>query len=493
MGTPPDSGELWRLTLEHSPVGLCLVDPEGRLLGANRALREMLGYDEGSLVGRRVHELAHADDLEASLAHVAKALAGEMDSYRARRRYLNVDGDPVWCDLSVALVRRPDGTPLHFICQVLDISEQRRAEERLAAANAELERERKTLEAIFDTVSVGLLLIDREGRYERMNRRHRETMGLSFPDGHAGAAGQLGHVYHLDGKTLMAREEMPTYRAMHGEEFEGLRYWVGSDPASRAAYSTSARSLRDDDGDFAGAVLAYQDITDLLLALQIKEEFVASVSHELRTPLTSVLGHLEMLSDRDDLPADVMAGIEVVERNAMRLQTLVSDLLDVARAREEALSLEHSRVDVSALVREAVEAALPLAEASGISLEVDAPAAVTFLVDGDRIRQVVDNLVSNGIKYTDPGGSVTVSVTEDAERLTITVRDTGIGISEAEVEQVFTRFFRGGDALQRHVPGTGIGLDIVSTVVAAHGGRVDLESKLGEGSAFTVELPRQEA
>jgi signal transduction histidine kinase len=230
-----------------------------------------------------------------------------------------------------------------------------------------------------------------------------------------------------------------------------------------------------------------------MLALQIKEEFVSSVSHELRTPLTSVVGHLEMLTDRDDLPADVVAGIEVVERNAARLQTLVSDLLDVARAREEALSLEHARVDVSALVREAVEAALPVAEASGIALEVDAPDAVTFLVDGDRIRQVLDNLISNGIKYTDEGGSVTVAVTEDAERLSITVRDTGIGISEAEVEQVFTRFFRGGGALQRHVPGTGIGLNIVSTIVAAHGGRVGLDSAPGKGSAFTVELPRQEA
>ena len=489
---PPNSEELWRLALEHSPVGMSLIDPGGRILVVNRALCDMLGHEEEDLLARSALEFTHPDDDEGHV-HFGRALAGEIDSYRLRKRYRHADGSTVWGDLSVALVRRPDGSPLHFISQVLDITEQRRAEERLAAANAELERERKTLEAIFDTVNVGLLLIDRKGRYERMNRRHRETMSLPFPDGHAGAAGQLGHVYFLDGKTLMSREDMPTYRAMHGEEFDGLRYWVGGDPASRAAYSTSARSLRDENGEFAGAVLAYQDITDLMLALQIKEEFVSSVSHELRTPLTSVLGHLEMLSDREDLPVDVMAGIEVVERNAVRLQTLVSDLLDVARAREEALALEHSRVDISALVHEAVEAALPVAEASGISLEVEAPEAVTFLVDGERIRQVLDNLISNGIKYADEGGTVTVVVVEDADRLAITVRDTGIGISEAEVEQVFTRFFRGGGALQRHVPGTGIGLNIVSTIVAAHGGRVGVESKVGEGSAFTVELPRQEA
>jgi PAS domain S-box-containing protein len=492
MEQAPNGEELWRLALEHSPVGMALVGLDGHLFVVNRAFCEMLGYAEDDLVVRGFQELTHPD-LASDLVAFQRALAGELDSYRLRKRYLHADGRIVWGDLSVALVRDPDGRPLHFISQILDVTEQRAAEHRLTTANAELEHERQTLEAIFETVNVGLLLIDREGRYERMNRRHQETMGLPFPDGHGGEAGQLGHVYFPDGHTLMGREDMPSYRAMQGEEFDELRYWVGDDPLTRAAFSTSARSVRGPDGELTGAALAYQDITDLMRAMQVKDEFVASVSHELRTPLTSVLGHLELLADRDDLPPDAAAQLEVVARNAHRLQGLVSDLLQVAQAREGGLQLHRAQVDLAVLVREAVQEARASAAAADVGLDVEAPAGLVGLVDAHRLRQVIDNLVSNAVKYTRPGGSVTVRLQQQEREIELVVSDTGIGIHEDELEQVFTRFFRGGGALQRHIPGTGLGLNIVHSIVTAHGGAVSLTSQVGHGSTFRVTLPQTSA
>jgi two-component system phosphate regulon sensor histidine kinase PhoR len=485
----PGSAELWRLTLHHSPVGMTLVDLDGRLLMVNQALCDMWGYDEDELRNRGFQELTHPDDLDADLELFHETLAGIRDSYRMRKRYHHADGHVVWGDLSVALVRRRDGRPLHFISQILDITEQREYEQRLTAANAELEHERQTLEAIFDTVSVGLLLIDRDGRYERMNRRHAETMRLPFPDGHAGEAGQLGHVYHLDGKTPMAKEDMPSYRAVQGEEFDDYTYWVGDDPKSRSAFSTSARQVRGPDGERLGAALAYQEITDLMRAMQVKDEFVASVSHELRTPLTSVLGHLEMLSEEEGLPPGVSNQLRVVQRNANRLSGLVSDLLEVAQAREGSLRLERAPVDLSVLVHQAVEAACPHAAGSDVTVRLDVPDRLVSLVDEHRLRQVLDNLVSNAIKYTEPGGSATVTLQRSGDEIRIEVSDTGIGIAADEVPHVFTRFFRGGGALEKHIPGTGLGLNIVSSIVAAHGGTVSLESEAGVGSTFRVTLP----
>ncbi len=490
MEGSPDGEELWRLALANSPVGMTLVDLDGRLMVVNRALCEMLGYSEEELVMRGFQELTHAEDLSADLEKFNRTLAGEIDTYRHQKRYLHADGRVVWGDLSVALVRRPDGRPLLFISQILDVTEQREAEQRLTAANAELEHERQTLEAIFETVNVGLLLVDRDGRYQRMNRRHQETMGIPFPDGHAGEAGQLGHVYFLDGKTLMGREDMPSYRAVQGEEFDDLSYWVGDDPLTRSAFSTSARSVRGPDGELTGAALAYQDITALMRAMQVKDEFVASVSHELRTPLTSVLGHLEMLTDHEDLPPDVTAQLRVVRRNAIRLQGLVSDLLEVAQAREGSLQIHCAEVDLAALVGEAVHAARPTAEGSEISLKCQVPGVLPAVVDEQRMRQVLDNLVSNAVKYTRPGGSVDVVLRRVEDALEIVVSDTGIGIREDEAEQVFTRFFRGGEALQRQIPGTGLGLSIVSSIVAAHGGVVTLDSQVGRGSTFRISLPQ---
>ena len=224
-------------------------------------------------------------------------------------------------------------------------------------------------------------------------------------------------------------------------------------------------------------------------ALQVKDEFVSSVSHELRTPLTGVLGYLELLRERDDLPSDVTAQLRVVERNARRLLHLVSDLLHVAQAREGGLELDRDRVDLVALVRHAVEAAMPAATTAGVTLTLGAPASLEAEVDGERIRQVVDNLLSNGIKYTEPGGSVTVDLRLVGRGVQIAVTDTGIGLTAAEQEQVFTRFFRAPEVHERQIPGTGLGLNIVQAIVEAHGGSVTVESEAGVGSTFVVTLP----
>ena len=486
----PESSALWRLTLEYSPVGMALVDLDGGLLLVNRAMSEMLGYDVTELTQRGFQELTHPDDLTADVTLFERALAGEIDSYRMRKRYLRADGRVVWGDLSVALVREPDGAPLYFISQILDVSEQQEFEERLQAANEAIERERQSLSAIFETVSVGLLLIDADGRYERMNRRHESTMNQPFPDGHDGLAGQLGQVFLLDGKTPMSREQMPSYRAAQGEEFDDYTYWVGADPLTRTAYSTSARQVRGPAGERLGAALAYQEITELMRAMQIKDEFVSSVSHELRTPLTSVLGHLEMLGEIDELPPGVRSQLAVVQRNANRLGALVTDLLLVAQVREGGLRLDRADVDLAALVRDVAEGARPAAVDVGVAVEVHGPPRLVASLDAHRIRQVLDNLVSNAVKYSPDGGTATVTLRSLPTGVMVEVVDTGIGIPADEVPHVFDRFYRGHHALGQHIPGTGLGLDIVSSIVHAHGGTVTVESVVGIGSTFRVLLPR---
>lgn len=488
MGAASD-GDLWRLTLQHSPIGMALVGVDGRLLIVNRALCDMLGYGAERLSHQTFQELTHAADLDADLQLFAQAVAGAIDSYRIRKRYLHTDGHAVWGDLSVAVVRGKDGYPLHFISQILDVTEQHDHEERLKAANAEIEHERETLEAIFEAVSVGLLLIGSDGRYERMNRRHRETMSWAFPEGHQGDAGQLGDVYFPDGKTLMSKEDMPSYRAVQGEEFNDYTYWVGNDPLTRAAFSTSARQVRGPDGEKLGAALAYQEITDLMRAIQVQDEFVSSVSHELRTPLTSVLGYLEILCDNVGLPPDVTAQLRVVRRNALRLRTLLSDLLHVGQVGEGSLQLQRAPVDLVALVDEAVQATHPFAEKCGMTVEVDSPDQLCAFVDEQRIRQVLDNLLSNAIKYGEASGMVSVVLRQRDDVFELEVSDTGMGIAQDEVEHVFDRFFRGSEALERHLPGTGLGLNIVSSIVAAHDGSVSLDSEVGRGSTFRVGLP----
>ncbi len=373
------------------------------------------------------------------------------------------------------------------VASVLDAVEVERR--RLAGAQETIDRQQRFADAILDTVDVGLVLLDRDGAYQTMNRRHGDFMRLAFPDGHAGHAGQLGLVYSEDGSTRLTREQMPSYRASQGEEFDDCRIWVGDDPLTWRALSVSARSVRDEQGRFAGAALAYKDVTEFMRALRIKDEFVASVSHELRTPLTSIRGYVDILLERDDLPAEQRAQLEVVARNGERLNRLVADLLHTARVDEGPLEVVRTRQDLGEIVRASVDAAAPSAGAAGIELRLDAPSTLVTLVDGQRIAQAIDNLVSNAIKYTPRGGHVEIRLALDGGRIEICVADSGIGIRASDRDRLFTRFFRARHAEEQSVQGLGLGLGIAKSIVESHGGRIDVESEIGHGSVFRIRLP----
>ncbi|WP_182523705.1 sensor histidine kinase [Nocardioides dongkuii] len=369
-----------------------------------------------------------------------------------------------------------------------DEAERRGAE--LAEAMATIEQHQRASQAIFDAVDVGLVLLDSDGRYQGFNRRQAEFLDLGYPDGYRGRAGQVGLVFGPDGGTRLRSEETPAYLAAGGEEFEDRRVWVGSDPLSRRALSVSARSLRGPDGVLEGAALAYKDVTELMRAMAVKEDFVALVSHELRTPLTSIAGYVELLQDRSDLPDGVDRQLEVVERNAQRLMRLIGDLLESAQlTAASALPLVRRRCDLARIVRDAVEAVGPAADTAGLTLAADLPDELWVFADSLRIAQLVDNLLSNAAKYTPAGGSVAVSLGMDGTRAELVVRDSGIGIAAADRDRLFTRFFRGVQAEQQAIQGVGLGLSICKSIVESHGGRIEVESELGVGSVFCVRLP----
>jgi signal transduction histidine kinase len=221
---------------------------------------------------------------------------------------------------------------------------------------------------------------------------------------------------------------------------------------------------------------------------RLKDEFVSTISHELRTPLTSITGYVELAREQAD--PETNGYLAVAERNAARLLSLVNDLLFVASLQGGRVDLEEEQVDVAQLVAESLAAAKPQAVGANVELRLRLTGGDTA-VRGDRRRlaQVIDNLVSNAIKFSPDAGSVDLTVDRGNGKVTIEVEDRGIGISESERERLFERFFRSQGALDRQIPGTGLGLYITKSIVEAHGGSVAARSVAGEGSSFVVELP----
>lgn len=372
--------------------------------------------------------------------------------------------------------------------------EAARRSHELAETMQQLRHSRAFADAIFESVDVGLVLLGKDGEYLTINRKHREFMDLAFPDGHAGRAGQLGDVFAEDGVRRLAKHEMPSLRAARGEEFDDIRMWVGSDPLTRRACSVSSRAVRYSDGTLVGAALAYKDVTDFLRSMGVKDDFVAMVSHEFRTPLTSIHGYVSLILEDDEgvegdgqrLSPEDRHYLNVVSRNTERLHRLVTDLLSSAESRP--MELERAPTNVAELVRASVDSARPHAESKHLAVTVEAPRHLRIMVDPLRFAQVIDNLVSNAVKYTEPGGEVTVSLTGFDDHIELRVADTGIGIDPAERDRLFTRFFRTKDVEERSIQGVGLGLSISKKIVETHGGRIEVDSST-EGSTFLVWLP----
>ena len=248
--------------------------------------------------------------------------------------------------------------------------------------------------------------------------------------------------------------------------------------------------ITDADGRFNGRIWTLREVTADRELDRLRDAFVAAVSHELRTPLTSISGFLEMLRDEEESLGE--AGrmyLDVIRRSTDRLQRLVEDLLLVAQIEAHRLELVLDTVELDDVAAAAVEAALPTAHEREVDLRLQLDGAPTVHADAGRLAQVLDNLISNAVKFTDAGGSVTVSVVKNGAFAQVAVTDTGVGIPRDEQSQLFSSFFRASTATRQAIPGTGLGLVIVRAIVEQHGGTVDLESREGKGTTVTVTLP----
>ncbi|GAA1798557.1 PAS domain-containing sensor histidine kinase [Leucobacter iarius] len=249
---------------------------------------------------------------------------------------------------------------------------------------------------------------------------------------------------------------------------------------------------KDGTGQQRGYLLVVTDETRAVEVARMKDQFVGMISHELRTPLSAIIGFLDLLRSDPERPLaeEQREFVDIIERNAQRLLALVGDLLFTAQVESGRFPLECFDSDLSESVRSAVESAAPHAQREGVELRTELPdRPVVVSIDARRIGQALDNLLSNAIKFTPRGGRVTAEVRPVDGAVVLAVRDTGIGIPEDEQGMLFTRFFRASTATRNAVPGIGLGLSITRAIVIAHGGRMEVASREGEGTEFRMTLP----
>ncbi len=363
---------------------------------------------------------------------------------------------------------------------------------RRGAAARESERSRRLLDAVLDTLDVGVVVMTPSGDPVLMNRLLRESPALSTPGRDPWDAFASIRAYSTDRVTPIAPGDSALERVMRGETVTDRVAWVGEPGSRQTALSVSASPVHTEAGEHLANVILITDVTEYLQALEAKDAFIGTVSHELRTPLTTLAGFLELITESDEQFSDeTRQWLEVMERNVQRQQMLVRDLLTAAGARNAAIALQTGAADLFQVAQESARAIAPEAATRNIHLLVEGETARGEF-DALRMAQVAENLITNAVRYTPAGGQVRVSATVESVDLVIIVRDTGIGIALDDQERLFEQFFRAADARASATRGVGLGLPIVKSIVDAHAGTIEVESELGEGTTVTVRIPRGE-
>jgi signal transduction histidine kinase/ActR/RegA family two-component response regulator len=458
----------------------------------NDSYSELLGAKHPAALGRPFH-LVWADIWDDILPLVERALQGEASFFDRMYLEMNRRGyeEPTWFTFSYSPVRGEDGEVGGMYCATVEVTDQVLAEKYREEENQRL------LDLFAQAPGIMAVLRGPEHVFELINHSymqligHRQVLGKCARDALPEVVGQ-GFFELLD----------RVYKS--GEPFVGTALPVRlqrepEGPLEERFIDFVYQPIRDAAGNVNGIFVEGSDVTgrklvedELRAANRQKDQFLAMLAHELRNPLAPIVTAAQLLKLGRNDPRSVASASEIIARQAEHMTDLVNDLLDVSRVTRGLVELDKEELDLNAVVAAAVEQVRPLIDVRRHALTLQLSGQPAHVV-GDRTRlvQVVSNILNNAAKYTAPGGSIALSVTVEGDKVDVTVRDDGVGIAPEVLPYIFDLFTQAERTPDRSQGGLGIGLALVKSLIALHGGSVRAESEgLGQGSAFSLCLPR---
>jgi two-component system, OmpR family, sensor histidine kinase VicK len=483
------SEERYRQLVESSLGFICTHDLNGVLLSVNSYASATLGYEQEELIGtplRNYIDTDHVADYDAYF----EALKQDPDGDHQGRFYLRGKAGRL-CIVAYRnkLLHLPGMDPF-VLSHGIDITEQTQAEDELNALT-------RRHESILDSVGDGIWGMDMDGRLTFINRSGAEMLGYSPQELLGQDMHALIHHSHADGSPYPA-EESPIFGSVKREaplHVDDDVFWRKDGKPLPVEYVACPLV---ESGRVDGIVVAFTDVTERRRLDRMKDEFIATVSHELRTPLTSLRAALGLVASGalEKRPEKIRPMLDIALANCDRLVRLVNDIVDFERIEKGSLPLHKSEWNAIDLLRRAMDPERTSAARAGLTFRIDAQ-PVDVWVDGDRILQVLGNLIRNAIKFSEKGGEIRLAARASSDKeVTFEVQDQGQGIPAEKLDLIFDRFQQADASDSRLAGGTGMGLALCRGIVNQHGGRIWAQSNPGSGSTFyfTVEeyLPKAE-
>lgn len=337
------------------------------------------------------------------------------------------------------------------------------------------------LESVLANMINGVVMIDTNGQILLMNRRGEDLLGFSARELVGRHFAEAKQQYEL---AQIIQEALDTKEHLHEE----ITFYF---PEERLLELNLVPIRENDDGQFSGVLLVLQDVSAIRRLERMRSEFVANVSHELKTPIAAVKGFAETLlggAVKDEETA--RAFLQIIFDESDRLNRLIGDILELSKIESRRVPLMFSPVEIDGFMNKTVTLLESEASRKGITLERDVESGLYLEADEDRLRQIMMNLLSNGINYTPEGGRVAIRIfAYGDDHVRIQIADSGIGIPKKDLPRIFERFYRVDKARSRSSGGTGLGLSIVKHLVELHKGTISVSSTVGAGTTFTIDLP----